>query len=500
MLTRVLTLFGVLMYQTYFGLSNVELNIFNYAISIPNYVFTALGTSLTIIVIPIYTSLKAKGDDKRGKKFIDDLITLTSFLIIIMIIVSIIFAPAIISTTEYKNDSYTFGYAVFALRILLPVMFFFSLRDILVGFLQANDKFKVAAAVSLPTSLMIIFYIKFFANTYEVKGLMIANLIGLCLQAFFLIPSVIKTGYRYKFSFDYKSEDIKNGLKLVPAVLLSTSAYQINMLYNTTMSTFFGAVSMINLVFNTMLIPVLTLVYSITAVYFPKMSYEWENDNEENYVNYLKEIFGVIIFLLIPATVGLIVLRFDVMNLLANWGRVTDSETTLTSNILGIYSLSIVFVGLKETLDKAFYAQKRTKPSGIVGIIIMLTNILVIQILKNKFGAYSIPVGYFISAFTGSLILFVLLGKTLKSLRKEMFVKMLKCLVSACIMGIVVYGISILLKAGVQGDGFFIRILVLAIPIFFGVIIYFISSAVFKIEESLTIFNKIKLGMRKGKK
>ena len=51
--SRLLALVSSSVYMSYFGADNVELNIYSYAITIPNTIFTCLGTALSTVVIPI---------------------------------------------------------------------------------------------------------------------------------------------------------------------------------------------------------------------------------------------------------------------------------------------------------------------------------------------------------------------------------------------------------------------------------------------------------------
>ena len=233
--SKLLTMVGVVLYQSQFGIFSHELNAFNYAQTLQSSIFTILGTTLTTIIVPVYSSFLARGEAERGKKYIDNILTLAMLFVILLTAILQLLAPWIISTTDFTPNRWDFS--IFALRLLTPVMIFFTLRDVITGFLQSHGKFNMAAAVSIPSALITIFYSFFLSEKFGVQGLVIATLIGYSLQALILLPSAARTGYRYKFSPGLGNPDVLASLKLVPSVLLGVSAYQINQLYNNNLST-----------------------------------------------------------------------------------------------------------------------------------------------------------------------------------------------------------------------------------------------------------------------
>ncbi len=490
--TKVLTFLAIMMYSTYFGADNTELKIYSYSLNMPNYIFTAIGTAITTIVIPIYSTLKARGENEKAKTFIDDALTISTAFVLILLLLSNVLIPLILNFTDYKNNLYEYNYAGNALRILLPIMIFNNVNFVFTGYLQSNQKFNLPAAVSITSSLAIIVYMLFFVEKFGVTGLIIATLIGFAMQPLILIPQVLKIGYRYKFSFNLKSPEIIKAAKLIPAILIGVSAYQLNMVYNNSLSTFFDTETLNYIVQNIVIIPILAFVYSITAVYYPRLSVEWDAKNEKAFKESLSEVINLLSFFLIPATFGLFLLKFNIIDLTSNWKNFGENNIVIAANMLGLYSLSIIFMALKEVFDKAFYAQKLTKPSANAGLIIMAANIIITYILKGRLKAYCIPVGYTLSCMAGSMSLFISLKKKIGVISGEISINMLKCFISACIMGITVYLCSKMLLNFSFGTDILNRIIRLFVPIFFGVGVYFVSAYLLKIKQSVVIFEMLK--------
>lgn len=501
MLAKVLTLFSRIYLTASFGTAGFY-EIYNFSIMLPNIIFTIIGTSLTTIIVPVYSSLLSKNENEKAKNFIDDILTLSILFALTIILCIYFIAPFLINNfSSYGANQDEFKFAIFAVRTLIPIMLFYTLKDIFAGILQSHHKFFALSIMTLPTSIIIILYVIFFSKTYGVRGLIFASLIAYSSQAFFLMLPLKSTGYKYKISLNLKNKDMINAIKLSPSVLLGVSAYQINMLYNLSMGTQFKTLVIMDTVQQIMLMPTLILISSVSSIYFPKLSSEWVYEDKTQYKKSLETTFYTILFFLIPASIGFFTLRYNLIFLLVKWGKVTSNDINIGSNILAIYSFGIVFIGLKETLDKAFYSQKRTLPSGIVGILIMIVNVLISQLLKNKFGTYSMPIAFSTSVMVGSVILFLYLIKIIGNFSTSFYTNMLKSFISSCIMGLVViFTIKILGESSfIISSSIIGRLINVFVPIFFGGITYFSCTYLLKVSYSVIFVGKI-LSVIKGVK
>jgi putative peptidoglycan lipid II flippase len=250
--SRLMTFIGTMVYTNFFGVDNIEINVYSFAIALPNIIFTILGTAITIAVIPTFAGFIGTNEKERAFKFANNITSLSVIATIILSIIGIAASPLIISLTKFKTDGY--GFAVMALCIMFPVMIFYALNYIFQGLLQSLGRFAAPAAVSIPGALIIIIYVFLAGGKFGVTGLLIATFIGLAFQAIILIPPLLKTDYRYKLSFNFRDQDVKKALKLVPPILIGTSAYQVNFLFNITVTANFkNTVTIMTFVQNTVL-------------------------------------------------------------------------------------------------------------------------------------------------------------------------------------------------------------------------------------------------------
>jgi len=324
--SRVLSLISSSVYAAKFG-RTIEMEIYSFSLQVPLIIFNSLGTALATVVIPIFSGHITTGKNERAYRFADKIITITVVLTLAFSVLCILATPLITYLIpKFRNQNYEL--TVFALRVMFPIMIFYGLNYILQGILQSFGKFNMPALVSLPSSLIVILYSLFLSQRFGVKGLVVATFIGLTTQALILIPPIFKTEYRYSPSLIFKDQDIITAAKLVPPVLIGTSAYSVNMLFNNIFCTRFeeNTVFMMNWVQNLVLYAVLAFVYSVTAVIFPKLSMHAAQNDMAGFKSSLVKILSSVTYILIPVTAGFIAVRYQLIELLIKWGKINQDD------------------------------------------------------------------------------------------------------------------------------------------------------------------------------
>lgn len=488
-LSKFLSLLSVQIYMAHYGVSNDYLNIYSYVISIPNIIFTCIGTALSTVVIPIYVGHRAQGRLDDAKKFADNIITVSLALTFLLVIIGFLISPILPKFTSFAKSDVLYSFTIKALMILFPVMFFYALNYIFQGMLQAMGKFKLPAFVTVPSSLIVIFYTVFLGDRFGVFGLLIATVIGLSMQAIILIPPLIRQGYFYKPSFEIKHPDIVKAGKMSVPVLLGVGAYQLNMLYNITMiAQFDGMVTLLTYVQNITIYMVLSLIFSVTAVIYPKLTESASTGNMDEYKATLSQVLMSICALLIPMSFGFIGVRKSLLTLLAGWGQITEGDIDKAAMLLALYSIGILGLGLKEILDRGLYSLGNTKISAVNGLVIMIANISISLILVKFLGAYGIPLAYSCASLIGMVVLLLAIRKKIGAYAKGLGTMIAKCIVSSVIMLIAVELLNIILP---ESPSILMRIIKLFVPVTAGLVVYTVTAFILKVGPVTEIISKL---------
>lgn len=472
--SRLLSLFSAQVYMSAFGTDSVYINIYSYAINIPNIIFTCIGTALSTVVIPIYVGHRAVGEHDAAKSFADNIITVSMLLTFVLVLFGMAISPVLVKFTGFAKDEAARTYAIKALMIVMPVMFFYALNYILQGMLQACGRYRLPAFVSVPSSLIVIGYVVFGSDRFGVTGLLIATVAGLAMQALILIPPMVKEGYRYKPYVRLKDPDIVKAGRMAVPVLIGVGAYQLNMLFNTNMIASFdrGMVTILNFVQNITIQLVLAFVYSITAVIYPRLTESAAQGNMDDYKEKLSSILKTVSVALIPLSFGYISVREPLLKLLVAWGKVSAESVDKAEIFLSLYAVGIIGIGLKEILDRALYSVEDTKTSAINGFVIMAVNVVLSLTLVQIVGSYGIPLAYSLASICGIVNLLFRLRKKIGSFAYGLGTEIAKSLVAGAVMAVAVYFINMILCGLMPSDTFVIRVLKLGIPAAGGVFVY----------------------------
>ncbi len=457
---------------------------YSYALTLTNIITTIIGTTLTTSVIPIYTDLKENHNLKRANSFINNTISLTVIVSLILIALGGILAPLI---ANFSGNSDT-AFSVFAIRVLIFSVLFICLYYVFSGLLQANDKFYLAAMVSLPSSIVSIIYLTTLSSSYGTYGLTFATLLGFFLQAAILVPALKSTEFNFKLSFNYKNEDMKKIFRVVAPVIVGVCAYQINMLTNNSIAFSYDSERYIvlNNAQNLGIQIVMTIVLAVASVIYPKLSaFAAKEDKEEFKKNFTGTLNGLLI-LLIPIAFAYYIFAEEIMDIVYGYGKFTEEYIKLGGSVFAMYAFSIAGIGFKELSDRAFYAMKNTKISAYNGVLIMAVNIILSIILIKPFGLSGIAMAYSVAALIGGAVILIIfrIKYSLVSLKSVVLV-IIKSVVACIIMALAVS----IIKDLSFGDGKTGLIVKLVLSGITGIIVYGISLALLNIKF---IIKKIK--------
>ncbi|MCL2363379.1 MAG: polysaccharide biosynthesis C-terminal domain-containing protein [Defluviitaleaceae bacterium] len=412
-----------------FGAQNALYNAFIYAMNVPNMLFTIVGTALSTVMIPVYNGLLAEDKRDEAKIFIDHVISIALVFLFGLTLLGVAGAPLIVRVAG--ADFEEVAYLTFALRVLMPVMIFFGFGAVFAGLLQSHGRFRLPALVSAPGGLLLIGYVVFFAERWGVTGLIFVTAVGVALQPLLLLPAVIKLGYRFRFRFNLRDANVRMAGRLCVPVLISVASYQAHFFFAQTMALRLEAAALVDFSLQLVQVSIMVLVMAVAAVYFPKLSALWAKNDTADYNQTLRNAFVYTIFFVLPAASGLFLLRHHIMYVL----RIDAS-----AELIGLYAIGVVAVGLKEIADRGSYAMKDARTPAMVSVLMMAVNIGTVVLLLPHLEVRALPVAYGLAALVGVGTLLVRLQKKTPFITRRFIYEVSKVVLAAALMVAAVLG------------------------------------------------------------
>lgn len=452
-----------------------EATAFMAASSLPlNFFDFALGAAIGSAFIPVFSEIRKHKGEKEGLEFANEFVNLASLVALIVTIIGIYTAPFFIRLTAGGLTPETQILAVNLTRMMFPMLVFTAMAFTFVGILQTYGEFNVPAAISVLSNLVMIVYFVFFNSRFGVEGMAITVIIGWFLQMAIQIPFLHKKGYHYKPTLHFKGTYLKKvGILMLP-ILISTWVQPVNVLVNQRFASYISggsAIVILTLANKVFIIIAGVFILAITNISFPSMSKFMARDDLEGFSDLVRQSLRMIIFFMVPLTVGVCIFSPLIIRVLYERGEF--NATAETASALIFYTFGIVFYGLREVLNKAFFSAQDTKSPMRIGVIGITFNIVMSAVLVRAMGVNGLALAATLSALLMSILLLIQFNQKIhKVLTKEEIVYTLKALVGSGIMGLAVYLINNGMdRLGTQGLAR--TILSAGVAIVIGIAIYF---------------------------
>lgn len=463
------------------------------AFRIPDFIFNLfiLG-AISAALIPVFTEYKNK-NSKEAWHITNSFLNIAVSLIIISAIVLYFLMPNLIGifVSNFSGDKKDLTINLARILLLSPI--FFSLSYIIGGILNSYKRFFVYALAPLIYNLSIIIATVLFADRFGVKSVVYGVVIGAFLHFLIQVPAAIKLGYHYQLVFDFTHRGVKKIINLMIPRALGLGAMQAMLIFYTFLASAIGAgsIAVFNLADNIQTMPLVVFGTSFATALFPSLSLAVAENKLEEFNNYLLKGIRSIIYILIPSSVGIILLRTEIVRLILGSGNFGWDQTVTTANILGIFMISLTFQGLVPLLSRSFYALQNTITPTIISIISIIFSVILGYALAKDLGVLGLALAFTIGSIINFLLLFIKLRNKLiifKEQNKNLSIFFAKILLSALIMALIIQLSKNLFGSLVDMHRFWGVMAKTIISIIFGGISYCWVTWMLKCEE----FNEIK--------
>ena len=389
--------------------------------------------------IPSYTSEKLK-NNKSGKIFADDVLSLLVFILLLIVTLAEIFTPLLVYLIApgFLVDNVKFNLAVEFTRITFPFLLFVSLSSFFSGILNSNNKFAAAAAapIILNVILIISILVSYFQDLNIAKYLSYGVTLSGIIQLLFLIYFAYRF-YKPNLKFRFKiTNRVKFFFKKLLPSIFSSGVTQINILVGTIIASFqSGAVSYLYYADRVYQINLAIAGIAVGTVSLPILSKAFKSKNFSKVSNIQNRSIQLSLLLSIPASMGLIIASDEIINGLFGYGSFTTKDVELTSKALMLFGFGVIAFALVKILSNFFFARDNTKTPFYISSFIVFLNVVISLSLFNQIGFLIIPLATSISTWIGVLIfLYCLQKRKYLLLQKKLLSNTFKIIISSVIM------------------------------------------------------------------
>ena len=497
LISRVLGFVRDMIIAQIFG-TKMAADAFFVAFRIPNLLRRLLGEgSLTAAVVPVFTEYLTTKDREEAWKLANILLNTFLVILFVTVILGIVSSPVIVRfiAPGFHASVEKYDLTVELTAFMFPYLFFVGMAALTMGMLNSLRVFFIPALGPVFLNISMILAAIFLAPRLEqpVFALAAGVIAGGVLQFFIQVPALIKKGLKYKPTLDFNHPGlIKIGKLMLPS-LVGLAVMEINIFVDTLLASLLPEGSVSYLYYGNRLVQFPQGIFAVAlgVAILPTLSQQAAKNQMEELKDTVSFGIRLVLFITIPATVGLIVLKGPIINLLFERGEFTHQSTVATAHALFYYAIGLcAFSGVK-VIVPAFYSLKDTVSPVKVAVLAMITNIVLNLLLMGPLQHGGLALATSLSSLLNVTLLIFILRKKIGSIKgKTILISVIKLTLASIMMGFLIYwintsfydmGANTLLKAGVLFGN-----------IALGIIFYFISSFFLKVEEGKFLINLVK--------
>ncbi len=444
------------------------------------------GGALASAFIPVFTGLLTRQDRSGAWRLASQVANLIALVVTLLSLLAAVLArPIVFHLLVPKMPVEGQLLTVDLLRIMLASTVIFSVSGLLMGVLNAQQHFLLPALAPVLYNLGIIGGAVLLAPAMGVHGVAVGVVAGAILHLLVQVPGLRGQGAAYSGGLGLENPAVRQVARLMAPRVLGLAVTQVNFWVNTNLASAFGegAVSALEYAMRLMLLPLGVLAQAVGIAAFPTFAELVAQGELETVRRTLASTLRGVLFLALPATVGLLVLRVPIVRLLFERGEFTAESTASVAWALAFFAVGLVGHAGLEIVVRAFYALHDTTTPVKVGSAAMVLNVVLSIGLSRTFEAVGwMPHGGL--ALANSLATLIEVGALLWLLRGRLggvevgwlFRGMSKAAVAAAVMGV---GLWLWMTLWPDGSPLWTG----GIGMGLGALLYFAAAALLRVDE-----------------
>jgi len=446
MLSRILGLVREQLIATLF--SRTATDAFYVAFRIPNLLRDLFAEgAMSSAFIPTFTEYLKKRGSKEASKLASNILNLLLVGLSLIAFLGILSSRSLISTFagEFRVTQGKFELTVLLTQIMFPFLPMVAGAAVLMGVLNSQGSFFVPALApalfnlgSLAVAIGLYFWLPGWGYD-PVLGMAIGTLLGGSLQLLVQIPGLLKRGFSYSATLNFRHPGVRRILLLLGPGTIGLASTQVNILVNTWLATSQGEgpVSWLNYAFRLMQFPLGIFGVAIASATLPAVSAQVATGDLGEIRKTLSSALRMVFAINVPASFGLIFLSYPIVALIYEHGKFKQTDTLSTSKALIFYAIGLfAYSGIK-VLVPVFYALGRSRVPVIISTVSVGVNIGLNLWLIGPLGYLGLALGTSLTAIGNFGLLYWELHRFAGPFgTATIFSLWLKMLIASAVMGV----------------------------------------------------------------
>ncbi|HEX6164468.1 MAG TPA: murein biosynthesis integral membrane protein MurJ, partial [Vicinamibacterales bacterium] len=478
----------------YFGAGDAN-DAFRVASRIPNLVRDLFAEgAMSAAFVPTFTRQLTLHGREQSWRLASSVINALLIVTGAIVVLGIIFAEPLVRlfAAEFSQVPGKIELTIYLTRIVFPFLTLVAVAAVLMGMLNSLGHFFIPALspamfnVAVVVISLTLIPIAPSLGIEPITIVAIATLVGGLGQLVIQWPPLRREGFRYQPVLDLKDEGLHKVLLLMGPGTIGMAATQINVFVNTVLATGegTGAVTWLDFAFRLMYLPIGLFGVSIATAATPAISRMVAEQDFPRIRSTLANALGLMMFLNLPATIGLIVLARPIVAMIFEHGNFTAADTIATAAALQLYAIGLIGYSIVRIISPTFYAVGRSRIPVMVSAGSVLVNIALNITLVERLGYRGLALGTSITAIINASVQLFLLRREIHGLHgSRIAASFAKVVVASAAMAAATWGVHVLTLEWLPGASLLLQMLRLLITISVSMAVLAGAAQLLRIQE-----------------
>jgi putative peptidoglycan lipid II flippase len=496
LLSRLLGAVRNIVVAAHFG-TGTEFDAYVAAIALPDLVFQVLvGGAVGSAFIPVFKRYVSLGEERDAWHLTSSVINVFALIAMVMSIVLAVFARPVMDLWVAGQDAAFRDLAASLTRILLISPAIFAVSTFCSSVLNSYHRFAVAAMAPLLYNLAIIASAAGLSGQLGIYSLAFGAVLGALLHLLIQLPFCLRLGMRWRPRVDLRHSGVREVVRLFTPRVVGLGVVQFNQVFSAiVLASFLGAVSIgyLNYAWQMIMMP-LALAMAVGTAVFPTLSEESALENRAQFDQVFLLSLRMILFLTIPASIGLIVLGEPVIRLFFERGQFDSTSTIGTAAAMVFYALGLTGHATVEIVDRVFYARHDTRTPVLAAVLAVGVNIVASLILMQTALSFrGLALANSVAALIEASVLLRLIAVRLPGLSvAQLGTPALRTVAASLVMGLPVAWLAAQLDPLLRSSGTPGQALLLAVCVGAGALLYCGVSLAFRSDELYALWRLVR--------
>ncbi len=392
LLSRILGFVRDMVVALAFG-AGMTTDAFFVAYRIPNMLRRLLGEgALSAAVIPVVTGYVTQRSRHETVRMLRAVLGATVLVLSVATVLGLALTPWIVRVMApgFARDPGQQALASMLARVMFPYLTLVGLSAFAMGALNAHGRFFAPAVAPAVQNVGMILCVLLLSGHVSppILSLAIGVVLGGLGQLLVQLPDLHRSGYLVAPSREITHAAVGQVARLLLPSVLGLAAVQVNVFVITLLASLLvpGSISFLYYADRVMEFPLGIFGIALASAALPSMARQAAGGDRQGLAATLGFALRMSVFVSIPATVGLTLLRTPIIRVLFERGRFTAVDTGATAEALLWFAVGLTGIAGARIAAQTFYALREPAVAVRFGVLAVAVNIVAAVVLMHPFG------------------------------------------------------------------------------------------------------------------